>query len=597
MRAPAFVMLALLVESAFLVALAATDGYDAARSGELWRVVATYAMVVAMFVLASSAKTRAVPFVVLVLFVAVNFARYETAGGFDFAFAYYNVRELATPLGRRIVGSHVRVHEVLLLFVLPIAAALVILKRTNATRWPSSRRIRSLLLSVCAFVVVVLPLAHVGTHETLSSFVASALRFYAESREAGAATASAPYPYLHDVKPSARALAIAGPSSPRPNVILLFLESWSELYTDEGYTPVFEAERRAGFTMDHFYGSSVQSSRGRFATLCSLYPMYREKEVFALENAPLHCLPRVMAEAGWHTMIASASDEPEFERSDSFFAQIGFGERHWEDPTERGTNPLVWGAGLRDDAFYEKFFAAVDVSLAAHPDDPIFAVAINASNHYPFDQDPDLEPVSGFPTKYGRNYVASLSAQDTRLTTFFAELAKRPALRDGIVVLVGDHSFPADEHGVHYNGLGAGEETFRTAFALRWNGHVPRTLDKRRTASQIDVAPTIADLAGLRYASHFVGRSLFAGGDEGAVAPMVQPYDGVRLVAVRWPYKLERHESAEQEHLYDLSTDPDETRDRIDDPALDDELPALREAIGRIRAHQSLALSKRIWPP
>jgi arylsulfatase A-like enzyme len=164
---------------------------------------------------------------------------------------------------------------------------------------------------------------------------------------------------------------------------------------------------------------------------------------------------------------------------------------------------------------------------------------------------------------------------------------------------VGDHSFPADEHGVHFNGLGAYEESFRTAFALLWPGHVPPELDRTRTASQIDVAPTIADLAGVAHTTHFVGRSLVAGGG-GALdppAPMVQPYDGVRLVAVRWPYKLERHEAAGQEHLYDLHDDPDEERDRIDDPTLGSEQAALREAIGRIRTSQTIIAQKRIWPP
>jgi arylsulfatase A-like enzyme len=489
--------------------------------------------------------------------------------------------------------------EIVLLLALPIACGVRAAWWARVPAWPSSARVRTATVVTCVSIVLGLPLAHVGTHETLTGFAASALRFYAETREADAAAAfSAPYPLVHPMAPSdeARAIARGGERRRAPNVILLFLESWSVRYPE--HTPVFEAHRREGLTFEHFYASSVQSSRGRFVTLCSLLPMYREKEVFALADASLHCLPRVMADAGYRTILASASDEPEFERSESFFRQIGFGETHWEDPERRATDPRMWGAGLEDDTFYRELLAMLDERASSGA--PIFAVAINASNHYPFDGDPKHVPAPGYPTKYGRNYVASLEAADRRLATFFEEIDRRPALRDSMVVLVGDHSFPADEHGIHFNGLGAREESFRTGFALSWRGHVMPDVVADRTASQIDVAPTIADLAGVSGFSHFVGRSLVAtaGGEgAGAVAPMVQPYDGVRLVAVRWPYKLERHEAAQQEHLYDLATDPDEERDRIGDPSLARELPALRDAIRRIRAGQALADQRRIWPP
>jgi hypothetical protein len=592
-RATATVGLALVSQSVYLIALAATDGYDAARHGELLRIVATFATVSAVFVFVSLTAPRkgrlgvAITFAALAAFVLLSFARYQTAGSFDFAFAYYNVRELATPLGRRIVGSHVRVHEIVLLLAAPLVGA-GYAARAQAARWP--RRARRAAIAVCAVVLVTLPVLHVSTHDTLTSFVASAIRFWGESREADASEAQTPWPLVHDFTPSDRARAIAGESK-KPHVILLFLESWSELYTDRGFTPVFDAHRKTGLTLDHFYGNSVQSSRGRYSTLCSIVPMYREKDVFALEDAPLHCLPKVMAEAGYRTIISSASDEPEFERSDAFFRQIGFAETHWEDPSERGRDPRVWGAGLEDDEFYRRFFAMLD----ARTDAPLFAVAINASNHYPFDAGARREQ-PGFPTKYGRRYVGSLEAADAWLATFFAELEKRPALRDAIVILVGDHSFPADEHGVHFNGMGAQEESFRTGFALLWPGHVAPERDTTQTASQLDIAPTITDLAGLRYVSQFQGRSLFRGDGVRPPAPMVQPYDGVRLVAVRWPYKLERHESAQQEHLYDLRADPDESSDRIDDPLLASELAALRAGVGKIRTTQSIALERRIWP-
>jgi phosphoglycerol transferase MdoB-like AlkP superfamily enzyme len=287
-----------------------------------------------------------------------------------------------------------------------------------------------------------------------------------------------------------------------------------------------------------------------------------------------------------------------FEQSEPFFRHLGFARVVFEDPKTRGKDRATWGAGLQDDVFYRQLFARIDADLAREPGRPLFVAAINASNHYPFDQGPAHVPLAGYPTKYARNYLASLSAQDAWLATFFEELGRRPALRDAIVVLVGDHSFPADEHGVHFNGLGAYEESFRTAFALFWPGHVTGQRIEDRTFSQLDIAPTIADLLQLRGKSHFVGRSMFAApaAPRGVPAPLVQPYDGVRLVAVRYPFKLEVHEAADQEHLYDLSNDPDEERDRIDDPSLRDERDALRRTIARIRASDAIVHQGRVWP-
>lgn len=603
---PSSFWVAAVVQTVFLIALYATDAYDTARSGEGIRLLLTYVILAAAFGLihlAGGARSRlsaALTVLVFTAFVLVNFARFETTGAFDYGFVHENVRELSTPFGRRLVTAQVRPLEIFFFLIVPLAASLVFL-RWRARDVPWSWRTRAACASVCAAVVVGVPAAGWSTHESVSTFAASAYRFHRSVDHADAVLGSAPYPLVREFVPSAEARAAVRSDGRRPHVIVLFLESWSAIYADRTgpdglpYTPVFDARRREGLTFAHFYASSIQSSRGRFATLCSLIPLHRGKEFRDLADAPLHCLPHVLADAGYRTLISSASDEPEFERSNVFFHQLGFEDVRFEDPAARGRDPNVWGAGLRDDVFYRKFFASLDAELAARPDAPLFAVAINASHHYPFDKNEEQVPGPGS-TKYARNYAASLRASDAWLTTFYEELERREALRDALVVLVGDHSFPADEHGIHFNGRGANEESFRTGFALRWPGHVAPRLVTDSTASQLDVAPTIADLLQIRHTSHFVGRSLMVHDGGRTAVPMVQPYDGVRLVAVRYPFKLEVHDAAAQEHLYDLSSDPDEENDRVDDPALAPEAQQLRATIEDIRRSQAILRAGRIWP-
>ena len=311
-----------------------------------------------------------------------------------------------------------------------------------------------------------LPLARVSTHESLTGFVVSALRFHAESRAAAATTKGAPFPFVQASAPTPNARALAGEEAPRPHVILLFMKSWSAAYSDKStpdgrkITPVFDARRREGLTYNHFYGNSVQSSRGHFTTLCSIIPMFRGKEFIDLPDARFHCLPSVLGDVGYRTLFFSATDEPEFDQADRFLKRIGFTDVRWAEDRKQKSDPAIWGTGVQDDVFYSRFFAALDEKVARDPSAPVLAVAANTSHHYPFSHDPKHVPEPGYPTKYGRNFVASLSAADARLATFFDELEKRPAFRDAIVILVGDHSFPADEHSIHFNGLGAYEEAF-----------------------------------------------------------------------------------------------------------------------------------------
>ena len=124
---------------------------------------------------------------------------------------------------------------------------------------------------------------------------------------------------------------------------------------------------------------------------------------------------------------------------------------------------------------------------------------------------------------------------------------------------------------------------------------MPSTVVTGEAASQLDIAPTIIDLLQLRETSHFVGRSLFKGNGPTPV-PMVQPYDGVHLAAVLYPFKLEVHDSSNQRHLYDLSQDPDEERDLYGSPLLVGQTAMLEQTIAKIRESQAVLRAKRVWP-
>jgi hypothetical protein len=54
-------------------------------------------------------------------------------------------------------------------------------------------------------VLIGVPAARISTHESLTGFAVSALRFHAEARAAAATVQGVPYPFVRDAAPSARA--------------------------------------------------------------------------------------------------------------------------------------------------------------------------------------------------------------------------------------------------------------------------------------------------------------------------------------------------------------------------------------------------------
>ncbi len=160
---------------------------------------------------------------------------------------------------------------------------------------------------------------------------------------------------------------------------------------------------------------------------------------------------------------------------------------------------------------------------------------------------------------------------DRSLGAFFEELQRRAILNDTIIVLLSDHGTLFGEggkfaHGVHDSTLDA---IFHVALVIWVPGRTPR-----RVASPVqlvDVAPTLAALAGVPRPGAFEGRDLSAliDGREDSpplpvfgVASAEQIESGPRRHFIRdGRWKLVLTTPRGRISLYDLTKDPDELRD------------------------------------
>lgn len=183
-------------------------------------------------------------------------------------------------------------------------------------------------------------------------------------------------------------------------------------------------------------------------------------------------------------------------------------------------------------------------------------------------------------------YLASTSFVDSQIARVLARLKELHLEENTIVVLTGDHGYQLGEHG-----LWAKQTLFEGA------NHVPLLIAapgvkpgaRSGLAEQVDIYPTLCDLAGLPRPKHLQGRSLkpmledpAARGRQTAVSTMIAPHTKQKGHSLRTDaFRYIAWEGGE-ELLYDLRTDPDELHNLAAQPAQAERMTRMRQ---RLAAH------------
>jgi arylsulfatase A-like enzyme len=414
---------------------------------------------------------------------------------------------------------------------------------------------------------------------------------------------STPFPYVRPHFP----LSFEGPRGDRPDVFVVLLESFNARLVERKapngveITPFFNSLIPQGVYVEDFYNNSIQTSRALFIIFSGIYESYKGKAFHDLAGLNLRTLPDILDDEGYRTVFFNAHDDLNFDNKGPYLRKMGFRE------LVAMTGPLVadvpadkfWNWGIQDDLFFRKSFDWLDATEARGPPaarTPIFASFLTLVQHNPHDRvPPPLRLVYPAPKGRAEHFMNSQYLTDMFLREFFAQLARRPRHRDAIVILLGDHSFPAGEHGT-WNEQGYFEESFRTPLLVLWPDHLRPARIRGTAYDQVDLAPTVMDLLGLDRPNHFVGRSLFA---PAAPRPLLltQPYDGVYLAVVDYPFKYVRHLIDGHERLFNVDADPGETRDLSADPSFADRLKRGRLQLEELKKNQVLLEMNRVWDP
>ncbi len=179
---------------------------------------------------------------------------------------------------------------------------------------------------------------------------------------------------------------------------------------------------------------------------------------------------------------------------------------------------------------------------------------------------------------YKMQYHRTISAVDESLGRLRQWLIDNQLDENTIVILMGDNGFLFGEHGL-IDKRNAYEESMRVPLiavgpGFRGGKKVPEVV------ANLDIAPTVLDIAGIASPKHFQGRSFYSlsrGND------LVEPWASEFAYEYFWEYNfpqtpttfairtdryklIQYHGVWDQEELYDIVSDPREMNNLIDDP-------------------------------
>lgn len=310
---------------------------------------------------------------------------------------------------------------------------------------------------------------------------------------------------------------------PKPNVVVIMLESWDASVTDVhraelglpplGCTPCYDALSREGTLYSRFHACGQRSMDGLSAMLCGVPTLpgmpYLGR---GLEQSTLTGLGRLARAEGYDSWFITSAERDSF-RVDAIAAMTGF-EHYLGSEDIPPSSPVESRAALRGCCWdHEMFVEAAKRFAAAKP--PFLGFLYTSTTHHPYFWPGDRwkrNPGTDVESRY-RN---SIAYGDWALGKFF-EAAKSAGWFSNTIFLV-----TAD----HTSGSSAGAPAALPA-SLH---HTPGLLIapglrpgvEKRTASQLDVIPTVAELAGWGSPQAALGTSLLSDPAAGRSALCVQ---------------------------------------------------------------------------
>jgi len=201
--------------------------------------------------------------------------------------------------------------------------------------------------------------------------------------------------------------------------------------------------------------------------------------------------------------------------------------------------------------------------------------------------------------EYYRNYCRSMNAVDDSVGRVRDFLADNDLTDNTVVMLMGDNGFLFGEHGL-IDKRNAYEESMRVPLVVEGPAVFKPDSTVDAVVANIDIGPTILELAGLETPKHMDGRSFLKVATGQTPASEWRDYllyeyywewnfpQTPSMFAVRGDrYKfISYHGIWDTDELYDLENDPHEMKNLINDPGMQSTVKQLRTSLNQILKQQ-----------
>lgn len=216
--------------------------------------------------------------------------------------------------------------------------------------------------------------------------------------------------------------------------------------------------------------------------------------------------------------------------------------------------------------------------------EPFFVTAFTRINHYPYNRQGEMKPHPKDASLLDK-MQATMKYTESGLQVFFESVKDEPWFENTIFIFSADHGFSLGDHGRYSVSWGLYRET--TWIPLIFHGVHPLLESGKRLTfpgTQIDLAPSILDIAGIEVPVSFMGHSLFR--------PRVEQLARSRMLINRqgvvddgtFSYHVSTEEGLERQNgdqVFQLGTDPLEQTDLSG--SYKKELREIRRSLSRLQ--------------
>jgi phosphoglycerol transferase MdoB-like AlkP superfamily enzyme len=294
-----------------------------------------------------------------------------------------------------------------------------------------------------------------------------------------------------------------GPFKRHPkNVVLISVESLSAEYlgtygNKENLTPYLDKLASESLVFDKLFATGTRTVRGLDALSIAIPPIPGQAVVHRPNNEHLATIGELLEAQNYSTFFIYGGYGV-FDNMNAYFKGNDYkvvDRTDFDKSTIQAEN--VWG--IDDESLFNNSLKIFDENVKSHK--PFFAHIMTTTNHRPF-----TFPEGKIDLPQGHR-AGAVKYTDYAIGKFIENAKTKPWFKDTLFVIVADHCASV-----------AGKSKLPVAkYHIPLFFYAPDLLPAghySRTASQIDIVPTLLDVLGAKGDDHFYGQSLFEAASE-----------------------------------------------------------------------------------